>query len=167
MTSVDGTLTSIQNNTKAVQYASGQSNLGTGKIDRQGFLQLLMAQIQYQDPTAPSDATTQLTQQIQLEQVDAMQDIVKSNTYSTAASLVGKTVSVPAAPWDFSKNMSATAPTDASGNATTVSGTITSVKFDTNHGKALIELSGNPGVYYDSSIIQSVANGPVASAPTP
>jgi flagellar basal-body rod modification protein FlgD len=74
------------------------------ELDRDAFLQLLVAQMQYQDPTEPTDNTqfvAQLAQYSSLEQLVAVNDNLESNgtlnqttNNSLVASYIGKDVSV-------------------------------------------------------------------------
>lgn len=64
------------------------------------FLQLLVAQLKYQDPSSPTDSTEFLAQTAQftmVEKLTALADLAESNTISSnnlaAASLVGRQVS--------------------------------------------------------------------------
>ena len=155
------TLTQLQNNTNLINFKNGRANLGTGKLDRNGFVQLILAQLQFQDPTNPQDSSQMLSQQLQLEQADQMKDIVNASKFSQAGSMVGKTASVIDAPWDFTNSVSS--PTNlnpATNKPAVVTGTIDSVQFDTAHGKALVKINGN---YYDLDKVQNISSPP---APT-
>jgi flagellar basal-body rod modification protein FlgD len=68
-------------------------------LDRQAFLKLLVAQLKYQDPSKPMDASAMVSQSAQLSVVDKLDDI--SNTLKSsgltdqlmlAGSVVGKVV---------------------------------------------------------------------------
>jgi flagellar basal-body rod modification protein FlgD len=95
---------------------STSSTYATEQFDQEMFLKLLVAQLQYQNPESPADATEFIAQSAQfamVERLNALQDLdeqmlglVRSQS---AASLVGKSVT-----W-----------TDQSG--TEQSGTVTSV----------------------------------------
>jgi flagellar basal-body rod modification protein FlgD len=84
--------------------SSSSSALPSAAIDQNSFLQLLMAQMQNQDPTAPTDSTTfvtQLAQFTEVQQVSAqtstlssIQSQLQSMGNSQAYALVGKTVTV-------------------------------------------------------------------------
>lgn len=165
--SSQSTLTQLQNNTNQVNFQNSRKNLGSGKLDRQGFIQLILAQLQYQDPTAPQDSTQMLSQQLQLEQADQMKDLVNATKFSQAGSMVGKQATLPDAKWDFSNNISGQPEWDyATNQAKNVTGIIQSVKFDPAHNKALVNINGN---YYDADQIQQLADPPIAttSQPTP
>lgn len=161
--SINSTVTQMQNNTNAVQFQQGRANLGTGKMSREGFMQLMLAQLQYQDPMEPQDNTQMLTQQLQLEQADQMKDLTDSNTFASAASMVGKQAWLPDAPWDFDNATSGTPEWDVATNSPKVAqGEITAVQFDRVHGKALVLINGK---YYDAASIKQLAPAqPTASS---
>lgn len=154
------TLWQMQNNTNQVNYQNGRKNLGTGKLDRDGFIQLILAQLQYQDPTNPQDNTQMLTQQLQLEQADQMKDMVDATKFSQAGSMVGKQVTLPDAKWNFDNKTSDSPEWDYTTNQPkTITGTVESVMFDTAQGKALVKVNGN---YYDVDQIQQLSQAPVS-----
>jgi flagellar basal-body rod modification protein FlgD len=148
------TLNQLQNNTNLVNYQNSKTNLGTGKLDRDGFIRLILAQLQFQDPTNPQDNTQMLSQQLQLQQADQMNDMTNATKFSSAGSMVGKVATLPDAKWDFNNNVSGQADWDTTTNGPkTVTGTIESVQFDSAHGKALVKINGN---YYDSDNIKTL-----------
>ena len=158
--SAQDTLSQLQNNTNQVNYQNSRKNLGTGKLDREGFIRLILAQLQYQDPTAPQDNTQMLTQQLQLEQADQMKEMVHATKFSQAGSMVGRQATLPDARWDFDNNTSQTPEWDYTTNMPkTVTGIVESVQFDTANGKALVKINGN---YYDADQIQQIAAPPVS-----
>jgi flagellar basal-body rod modification protein FlgD len=68
-------------------------------LDRDAFLKLLVAQLKYQDPSKPADASQMVAQSAQLTMVDKLNDIAStleatatSNRWSLAGALVGKDV---------------------------------------------------------------------------
>jgi flagellar basal-body rod modification protein FlgD len=155
------TLMQLQNNTNQVQYQQGLKNLGNSKLTREGFLRILMAQMQYQDPTEPQDYSQMLGQQVQLEQVDQMGSLVNATKFSQAAGMIGKTATLADAPWDATNGVSGQPEWDATTNSPkTVTGTIESVQFDQQHNKALVQVNGQ---YYDADQIRQVFNPTTAS----
>jgi|GEM_PF-1827577 len=155
------TLNQIQNNTTKVQYDNGQKNLGSSKLTREGFLQLIMAQMQYQDPTAPQDYSQMLGQQVQLQMSDDMGDLVSATQFSQANNMIGKTITLPDGQYNFSTGVSDVAQTDFTTNQkATKTGTVTSVRYDQNHQKAILEIDGK---YYDASSVQSISPGSTAT----
>ncbi|HET9143762.1 flagellar hook capping FlgD N-terminal domain-containing protein [Actinophytocola sp.] len=83
----------------APQAAPQQSLKGVSGMTSDDFMKLLVAQLRYQDPTAPSDATTFMAQTAQLTQVDTMnalaqsqRDLLVATLSSQASGLIGRTV---------------------------------------------------------------------------
>ncbi|WP_201308981.1 flagellar hook assembly protein FlgD [Puerhibacterium puerhi] len=80
--------------------ASGGTTAKDGStLDSEAFLQLLVAQLRYQDPTSPMDTTqlmAQTTQMTSVEQLVALADTQREafamQQRATAASLVGKQI---------------------------------------------------------------------------
>jgi flagellar basal-body rod modification protein FlgD len=74
------------------------------KLDSQAFLKLLVAQLQYQDPSQPVDTSSFMNETATLTQVQTMEQNAQASTQmlaaqraQTASSLVGHTVSYTAA----------------------------------------------------------------------
>lgn len=67
----------------------GSTNLG-----KDAFLQLLVAQMQYQDPLEPTSDTEWISQLAQFSSLEEMQNMSAAITNSQAFSMVGKTVNV-------------------------------------------------------------------------
>jgi flagellar basal-body rod modification protein FlgD len=61
---------------------------GTNTLDSQAFLQLLVAELKYQDPMSPADPTQFLTQTAQFTQVQTLQAIQSSQQATQIASQV-------------------------------------------------------------------------------
>lgn len=85
-------------NGKIVETAS-QSSLkkatsSNNGMDKDAFLQLLVAQMQYQDPLEPTSNTEYISQYAQFSQVEQMQNMAASTDLARASSLVGETVYV-------------------------------------------------------------------------
>ena len=79
--------------------ASTGSKAGSGNLDRDAFLKLLVAQLKYQDPTNPADSTQFLAQTAQFTMVEKLDDMVRAQHDLLAAqftmgasNLVGRTV---------------------------------------------------------------------------
>lgn len=84
-------------NGKIVESAS-QSSLNKVKsssndnMDKDAFLQLLVAQMKYQDPLEPTSNTEYISQYAQFSQVEQMQNMAGSMDLQRASSLVGEEV---------------------------------------------------------------------------
>ena len=63
-------------------------------LDKDAFLQLLVAQMQYQDPLEPTDNTEYISQLATFSQLEEMQNLNQSLTEGSAYNLVGKYVFV-------------------------------------------------------------------------
>jgi flagellar basal-body rod modification protein FlgD len=73
------------------------------QIDSKTFLNLLVAQLKYQDPSNPTSGTEMMAQTAQMYTVQALQDIEKQQTASAAAegtmatsSMIGKSITATA-----------------------------------------------------------------------
>lgn len=94
--SANDTLMRLQNETAQRRYAAGQENLGSAEMDRDAFMQLLLAQLQHQDPMNPMEDAEFISQQAQFTQIDKTNEMIEaingSNMITQATSLVGKDV---------------------------------------------------------------------------
>lgn len=77
----------VQNNTTTSKSAKSNNTL-----DKEAFLQLLVAQMKYQDPLNPSTDTEFVAQLATFSQLEQMQNLNSVTTNSQALSLVGKNV---------------------------------------------------------------------------
>ena len=99
MASVASPLTGSTDPTSATSPTSSANALTTDALGNETtFLQLLVSEIQNQDPTAPMDSTTFLTQLAQFSQLEQMSGIrqdIETGTYdppsNTAASTTNTT----------------------------------------------------------------------------
>jgi flagellar basal-body rod modification protein FlgD len=78
---------------------NGVSNSASKDFDKDTFLKLLVAQLKYQDPTSPADATQFMSQTAQftvIEKLDALstldQQVLDATKAQSAASLIGRQV---------------------------------------------------------------------------
>jgi flagellar basal-body rod modification protein FlgD len=85
-------------------FSQGESNSTAGGVDSKGdkdmFLKLLVAQMKYQDPSKPTDASQFIAQTAQFTLVEKLDNLEKSqdemlasNHIQAATALVGTTVS--------------------------------------------------------------------------
>ncbi|MBE5884191.1 MAG: flagellar hook capping protein [Lachnospiraceae bacterium] len=68
------------------------SKTGNDSMDKEAFLQLLVAQMKYQDPLQPTSNTEYISQYAQFSQVEQMQNMAGSMDLQRASSLVGEEV---------------------------------------------------------------------------
>ena len=71
-----------------------QKTKGSSKLDKNAFLQLLVAQMQYQDPLEPTDNTEYIAQLATFSQLEATTNMATAMEQSAAYNLVGKTVKI-------------------------------------------------------------------------
>jgi flagellar basal-body rod modification protein FlgD len=79
--------------------SSGSSSSAATMLDRDAFLKLLVAQLKYQDPSKPADASEMISQSAQLSVVDKLDQISQSiseasatNRLNLGGSIIGKQV---------------------------------------------------------------------------
>ena len=91
-------ITNATNYTAQMQAAQPKSTGSASKLGSQEFMNLMMKQLQYQDPMEPVSNTEFISQQAQFTQLSTTQDmnknIASNNTISQALSLVGKNVTL-------------------------------------------------------------------------
>jgi flagellar basal-body rod modification protein FlgD len=98
--SVAGVQPTAASGTTGTSGSTGSTgSTGTSLLDPQAFLQLLVAQLQYQDPTNPVDTSTFMNQTAMLSQVQSMNamsatltSLVADQQAQAATNLIGKKV---------------------------------------------------------------------------
>lgn len=81
---VDTSATSLSDST--------QKKTTNDSLDKQAFLQLLVAQMQYQDPLEPMDNTEYVSQLATFSELEAMNNLNDSMTLQRASQMVGQNV---------------------------------------------------------------------------
>lgn len=112
----DGKITNATSTTSTKEKSST-----LGKDD---FLQLLVAQMKFQDPLEPTSNTEYIAQYATFSEVEQIQNMSKSMDLSRASSLVGQTVQITS--------------TDDNGRETTKMGKVDYVKYE--NGKAMVSV---------------------------
>ena len=80
-------------NTSASSLAKDKvSKTGNSSLDKDAFLQLLVAQMKYQDPLEPTSNTEYISQFATFSELEQMQNMSATLELSRASSLVGQTV---------------------------------------------------------------------------
>ncbi len=74
------------------QSSLSKVNSATNDMDKDAFLQLLVAQMKYQDPLQPTSNTEYIAQYAQFSQVEQMQNMAASMDLQRASGLVGQYV---------------------------------------------------------------------------
>ena len=128
---------------------SAKSKTEAGKApqgyDKDAFLQLLVAQMKYQDPMEPTSNTEYIAQYATFSQVEQLQNMAGSMNLSRASSMVGQTVEISTE--------------DAKGNAKIVDGKVDFVKYE--NGKAFVSVNGD---LYSVDDVTAVIDGTYNSA---
>lgn len=96
-------------------------------MDKDAFLQLLVAQMKYQDPLEPTSNTEFISQYATFSQVEQMQNMAATMELSRASSMVGKLVAVET--------------TDKAGDVKQLQGMVQYVTYE--NGKAYVSIDGN------------------------
>lgn len=120
-------VTGVIEDGKLIETASESSvKKATAKngMDKDAFLQLLVAQMKYQDPLEPTSNTEYISQYATFSQVEQMQNMAATMELTRASSMVGKLVAVET--------------TDSSGNARQIQGTVEYVTYE--NGKAFVSI---------------------------
>lgn len=131
-------ISGIDTSTVASQVASN-SGTSNSSLDKDAFLQLLVAQMQYQDPLQPTSNTEYMAQLAQFSTVEELQNLDTTFGNSQAMNLTGQYVilNVP----------------DAAGNINQVSGLVDYVTL--SEGKTYFHIGED---YYPSEYLDSVVS---------
>lgn len=95
-------------------------------MDKDAFLQLLVAQMKYQDPLQPTSNTEYISQYATFSQVEQIQNMAATMELTRASSMVGKLVTVES--------------TSAAGETKQVQGIVEFVSYENN--KAYVSIDG-------------------------
>lgn len=114
-------------------------------MDKDAFLQLLVAQMKYQDPLQPTSNTEYISQYATFSQVEQMQNMAATMELSRASSLVGQLVEVTT--------------TGSDGETKTIQGTVDYVTYENN--KAYVSIDGTS---YSADDVTAVVDAEYQSA---
>lgn len=112
---------------KTTDTSKTQKKTGTDQLGKQEFLQLLVAQMQYQDPLEPTSNTEYIAQLATFSQVEQLENLNASYSNTQAFSLVGQTVTVSST-------------NSTTGSVTTTEGVVDYVIME--KGKAYLSIDG-------------------------
>lgn len=146
MSSVSATVKNGEIVTSASQDSLSKANEKSNSgMDKDAFLQLLVAQMKYQDPLEPTSNTEYISQYAQFSQVEALNNMSTTMELSRYSTYVGKEVILES--------------TDGSGKSTQTRGFVDYVTFE--EGKAYLSIEGN---LYKASDIVSVISSEFSTA---
>ncbi len=117
----------VTENTSTKTTSKEQPTTGTTNLGKDAFLQLLVAEMQNQDPLEPSTNTEWISQLATFSQLEELQGLSSTTENSQIFSLIGKNVVLTTK--------------DASGNAVYKSGVVDYVTF--NGGETKFSVNGN------------------------
>ncbi len=136
---VDTTTGSVSTRKTDKETTSGSS------MDKDAFLQLLVAEMKYQDPLQPTSNTEYIAQFAQFSQVENLQNMADNMDLTRAQGLVGETVVM--------------ASENAQGDTEYVTGVVDSVTFE--GGKAYLHIDGQS---YSIDDLEEVVNSEYVEA---
>lgn len=114
------------NSAASLAEANKKKRTGNDSLDKDAFLQLLVAQMKYQDPLEPTSNTEYISQFATFSELEQMQNMSASMDLFRASSLVGETVLLKV--------------TDSEGRTTNVQGNVDYVVYEKN--KAYLSVNG-------------------------
>lgn len=129
----------------AISLAKESSKKNNSTVDKDQFLQLLVAQMKYQDPLEPTSNTEYVSQYATFSELEQMQNMSATLELSRASALVGQTVLMDV--------------TDSAGRTTTVQGNVDYVRYEGN--KAFLSINGE---LYSMDDLNTVADQKYLSA---
>ena len=133
--------------TSQTSLKESEKKKSNSTVDKDQFLQLLVAQMKYQDPLEPTSNTEYISQYATFSELEQMQNMSASLELARASSLVGQTVLMKV--------------TDSSGRQTTVQGNVDYVYYENN--KAFLSINGE---LYSMDDLDTVADPKYLSAYT-
>ena len=117
----------VESNSAASLEEARKGVKSSNTLDKDAFLQLLVAQMKYQDPLEPTSNTEYISQFATFSELEQMQNMSASMDLFRASSLVGQTVLLKV--------------TDSEGRETTVQGNVDYVVYERN--KAYLSVNGD------------------------
>ena len=117
----------VESNSAASLAQAKEKMNGSNSLDKDAFLQLLVAQMKYQDPLEPTSNTEYISQYATFSELEQMQNMSASMDLFRASSLVGETVLLKVR--------------DSQGRTTNVQGNVDYVVYEKN--KAYLSVNGD------------------------
>ncbi|MBO7358136.1 MAG: flagellar hook capping protein [Lachnospiraceae bacterium] len=82
----------LQSSTASSISLSSETKTSNSSLDKDAFLQLLVAQMKYQDPLEPTDNTEYVAQLATFSELEEMQNLSSTMSFQRASGLVGQEV---------------------------------------------------------------------------
>ena len=117
----------VESNSAASLAQATKKAQSSNTLDKDAFLQLLVAQMKYQDPLEPTSNTEYISQYATFSELEQMQNMSASMDLFRASALVGQTVLLNVR--------------DSQGRVTTVQGNVDYVVYENN--KAYLSVNGD------------------------
>ena len=117
----------VESNSAASLAQAAKKAQSSNTLDKDAFLQLLVAQMKYQDPLEPTSNTEYISQYATFSELEQMQNMSASMELFRASSLVGQTVLLKVR--------------DSQGRVTNVQGNVDYVVYENN--KAYLSVNGD------------------------
>lgn len=134
-------------------YLSNQNNMRSPspELDREGFLKILMTQLQNQDPSDPMDSQGMVQQMTQLSSLEQMMSMSKSIEMLVQSQLMSPVI-------EYSHMIGKTVSYQQESEDTTEIVSSKVVSVSQSDGWALLELENGEKVYADAVIEVSMEN---------
>lgn len=138
----DGKLVETASQTSTAKAAEATNANG---YDKDAFMQLLVAQMKYQDPLEPTSNTEYISQYATFSQVEQLENMASTMELGRASNMVGQTVHVET--------------TDKNGDTQVVEGVVEYVKYES--GNAYVSIDGS---LYSASDVTAVIDPTYSAA---
>lgn len=117
----------VVNGTSETSASDAKKTTGKSSMDKDAFMQLLVAQMKYQDPLEPTSNTEYISQYATFSELEQMQNMSASLSLSRASAYVGETVIVHST-------------SEATGETKEIEGKVDYVVYENN--KAYLSIDG-------------------------
>ncbi|MFI3176898.1 MAG: flagellar hook capping FlgD N-terminal domain-containing protein [Eubacteriales bacterium] len=137
---VDGTIVDTSASATSLSTTTASNSTDGSTLDKDAFLQLLVVQMQYQDPLEPTSNTEYISQLATFSELEEMQNLSTNMELQRASALVGQEVIIAVT-------------SDTTGSSTYVRGPVDYVQIE--NGNAYLSVNGS---LYSLDDLDSVAD---------
>lgn len=135
----------IKNGEVVNEKAESKNKTAPNGYDKDAFMQILVAQMKYQDPLEPTSNTEYISQYATFSQVEQLSNMANAMSLSRASEMVGKTVTI--------------SQTNEDGTTSEIQGVVDFVTYSGN--KAYVNVNG---VAYDVENVTSILDSKYTDA---